>query len=415
MIMEHRYGSIITQVWPWLGSLMGLSLESLMYIYNASFNIFYLVVCVLLVFKFKEYALAVLMALYYTLMVSDAFYWTNNEIHQSVGWMFLWLGLYKYQKNTNVRLPFRLLTFELTAALAVLTHPLMILVIAFIWIYLLIEEKAYVHDRKLTILFSSIVMTVIAARVILSLFFGWYDAGKIDVIQTSFLDNLFTVFNKPLFSELMQLYSTRYLMALMLFIASAGFCIYEKKYLLTFIMASFFVLYNLLFLTVFDSFIPFYSESELMPLTIIFGLPLVYMASKYLKEQYLLIIFSGIFLIRLVMIFNAGDIYNQRVDATNTRLKEMKINNITKLIMTENEELKKTYVMSWGLPVESLFASIISGDPVQRTFKIILPADTLNFKPVPSNQFMDCFKNIPISSMNSDYFSIDTTSYYIKK
>jgi hypothetical protein len=30
MIMEHRYGSIITQIWPWLGSEMGLPLDVLL-------------------------------------------------------------------------------------------------------------------------------------------------------------------------------------------------------------------------------------------------------------------------------------------------------------------------------------------------------------------------------------------------
>ncbi|WP_287421509.1 hypothetical protein [Candidatus Brachybacter algidus] len=102
----------------------------------------------LLVFKFKEYALAVVMAFYYTLMVSDAFYWTNNEIHQAVGWMFLWLGLYKYQKSRETPLMFRLISFGIIGALAVLTHPLMIIVVAFVWVYYLLEERPPIKDQN---------------------------------------------------------------------------------------------------------------------------------------------------------------------------------------------------------------------------------------------------------------------------
>lgn len=84
-----------------------------------------------------------------------------------------------------------------------------------------------------------------------------------------------------------------------------------------------------------------------MPLTIIFGIPLMNSIGKYLNEQRLLIVLGGILAISLFNIFNAGAVYNSRVEATNARLNEMKSNNITKLILTETEALKKTYVMSW--------------------------------------------------------------------
>ncbi|MBK7605667.1 MAG: hypothetical protein IPI15_19310 [Saprospiraceae bacterium] len=125
------------------------------------------------------------------------------------------------------------------------------------------------------------------------------------------------------------------------FIAAVGITIYEKKYLITTLILLFFGIYNALFLTVFDSFIPFYSESELMPLTIIFGIPLMHSIGKYLNEQRLLIVLGGIFAISLFNIFNAGAVYNNRVEATKARLNEMKSNNITKLILTETEALKK--------------------------------------------------------------------------
>lgn len=104
----------------------------------------------------------------------------------------------------------------------------MIIVVAFVWVYYLLEERPPIKDQKLTILFSAIVMMAITARVLLSVFGGWYDAGKISVIGESGMANVFGFLEKPLFGELMRLYVTRYWLALIVFIAAVGITIYEK-------------------------------------------------------------------------------------------------------------------------------------------------------------------------------------------
>ena len=415
MIMEHRYGSIITQIWPWLGSKFGLPLPQLMHIYNASFNVFYLAVCGLLVFRLRQYALAILMALYYTLMVSDAFFWTNNEIHQAIAWMFLWVGIYSLQIKINSSFNARLLCFVIFGFLAALTHPLMVLVMTFVWSYEVIEEKMFTKDQKQTVILSSIVLAAIMTRVLLSIYGGWYDVNKLSTIGESGMNNLFGFLNKPLFAELLHLYYTKYLMASLLFLASGVLLIYEKKYLLLLSMAGFFIVYNVLFLIAFDEFIPFYSESELMPLTVICAMPFVFMIGKYLKSSYLITLFSIIFLIRIVLIINAGSIYNARIDATMEQLNYMKANGITKLIIEETPELKATYIMTWGLPVESLFASILSDDPIQRTFKMVPATELSSYDSIPDNIWLNCFKQVPVTEMNSDYFKVDSISDYVRK
>ena len=50
-IVEHRYGSFITQLFPYLAVKLHLSLEIIVLLYSISFNLFYLGVAVLLVYK----------------------------------------------------------------------------------------------------------------------------------------------------------------------------------------------------------------------------------------------------------------------------------------------------------------------------------------------------------------------------
>lgn len=92
-------------------------------------------------------------------------------------------------------------------------------------------------------------------------------------------------------------------------------------------------------------------------------------------------------------------------------IREMKEQKISKAVIPEDKNLESIYMMTWGLPIETVMASAISGDR-QRTVKP-LPADKLDEATrISPNQFMDCFKTIPINSMNPDYFSVDSVRPY---
>src|SRR4051812_35045042 len=63
MLSDFRYGSFISQVFPLFGSKMHLPLRWLTLLYSCGFYVFYLAVGLLLVYKFRNYALAVLFGL----------------------------------------------------------------------------------------------------------------------------------------------------------------------------------------------------------------------------------------------------------------------------------------------------------------------------------------------------------------
>lgn len=112
------------------------------------------------------------------------------------------------------------------------------------------------------------------------------------------------------------------------------------------------------------------------------------------------------------MVISAASPYEDRVTETMKTLNYMKAEGITKLIIPETPENKHLYIMSWGLPVESLLASIISGDPIRRTFKIVPKSDLPTYENTASNIWLDCFKSVPIQKMNNEYFQLDSLTDY---
>src|SRR5689334_1506138 len=56
-IQEHRYGSFITQGFPLIAAKLHLPLSAIVVLYSISFNLLYLAVALLLLYKFKEQTL----------------------------------------------------------------------------------------------------------------------------------------------------------------------------------------------------------------------------------------------------------------------------------------------------------------------------------------------------------------------
>src|SRR6185369_12630014 len=146
-----RYGSFITQMVPYFAQKLHLPIKAILIGYSVSFNLFYLSVASLLVYRYKQYALGILMALYYFLFVTDSYFWTNNEIHQAVGWMFLFFGVTLNMGNKNVKMPVLLPVFSVLAFLAVFTHFVVIIPVVFLWVYFLIEKNNWPFSKNTSV------------------------------------------------------------------------------------------------------------------------------------------------------------------------------------------------------------------------------------------------------------------------
>jgi hypothetical protein len=136
----HRYGSFITQIVPLFSSLAHIPLKESLLLYSMSFNLFYLIVASILLFRFKNTKLGILFALYYILFASETYYWTNNEIHQAMAWCFLLFGIIQNYKQRPRYPVFHFSVVIILAFLSLFTHPLMLFIFPFLWIFTILEK-----------------------------------------------------------------------------------------------------------------------------------------------------------------------------------------------------------------------------------------------------------------------------------
>ncbi|MGN6567147.1 MAG: hypothetical protein ACTHJ0_04305, partial [Flavipsychrobacter sp.] len=217
-IQENRWGSFITQMIPLISQKLHLSLRNIFFAYTISFNVFYLLVITLLAYRYKQYAFGQLMTLYYVLLFSDAYYWTNNEVFQGIAWMFLFLGVIISLGYRKVKIASLLLPFIMLGTLAVFTHFLVILPLAFVWIYLIWDKSNWPFSKKHTIFLSCLLVAIIVVKFMFSLNQS-YDSEKLHSATHFSLHDIIFVFSTPVVSEFLLRCITNYWIAVAIFIA----------------------------------------------------------------------------------------------------------------------------------------------------------------------------------------------------
>ena len=113
--------------------------------------------------------------------MSDVYFWPNNEIHQSVGWMLLFFGLFEWMNDKNWQSHQWLhLVMGVCLLLAILSHVLIAVPLIFLWIYLLLE------NRNISPFYfggySFLMILFFGFRIWLS-YNSWYDGVKLEGVK----------------------------------------------------------------------------------------------------------------------------------------------------------------------------------------------------------------------------------------
>lgn len=416
-IQVERYGSFITQMFPVIASKMGLSLKTILVLYSLSFNLFYFVAGWIL-FCMRRYALVILLTLFHTIFVSEAYFWTNNEVYQGVTWMFIMFGTtaFLYEKLTERMVLFYLVSipvFTVLAFFSIYTHPLVMLPTAFLWVFLCVSGKEKFF-RSLHSLLFAILLIAIAAFKVASSKNNYYDGNILQKVFKSTLGELIGTFTSGMADIFWKnLLSNHWLIAF-IFVAGIIYLLKQKKYLLSICTIGAALCYFMLMCLTFSDGSKPYIESEWMCLAIIGAAPFVYYLLPVISTRNALIIVSFILVVRLAYIAAAVPRYASRIKMITTITDIMKQRGITKAVIKKTDErLENKSIIGWGLPIETLFTSIMEHDTVQRT-AICLSEDEIN-RSNPQALTKDIilpFWTTPISQLNKRYFRPDTTQAY---
>ena len=412
-IAENRYGSFITQLFPLIGARMHLSLSALTLLYSASFNLFFLGTSALLTFKYKRYDLTLLLTFYLTLFVSDTYFWTNNEVHQGITWLMIAFAVSNYMKQKERPKIVVAAVFILLAALAIWTHPLVMLAALFLWFFYLIDKGNKYFSKGELIIYSVVLLGLSFMKFYQGMHHG-YDSGKIEFVTQLKADGLKTILSAPQLHSFVKHCITNYWLVLLLSAAGLMSLIKEKKYLLaacTLVASCGYILLICVTYREVKDWL-FYMESEYMPLSIICCAPFVYYTLPTLKKQFTLVLLTLVFSIRLGYIQHSSKLFTDRVATLHQIKVQMKKHGLTKAIVTQSENANQQLIMNWGTPVESIVLSKLDGEVPQRTFICADSGMLKGFNTTSKDTLLGCFEKVPASSINGGYFVMDTTSVY---
>ena len=380
-IQEHRFGSFITQLVPWLGQKFHLPLRAILVGYSMSFNLFYLLVGMLL-YRVRQYALVLLMALYYFLLVTESYYWTNNEIHQAIGWMFLASGVYGLRRQGAIGGGAYFILFPALAFLTIFTHFVVIIPVVFLFVYDALDGSKR-PGRSVLISAAAILVVIIGAKAAMSLNQP-YDGSALHGVTHFSLKDVALTFVTPVVKMFALRCFTLYWPALVVG-ALGGIALFragQKKQLAWVLVSTigYIIVMGLTYGGYDESFALYHIESEWASLAIIWGAPFVFSWLPRQKVKTAVLAVSALFLVRIAYIAASAGRFTARNEFKSYVLKKMRARGIYRLAIYNNDSLSRVMGLEWALAEETLFLSSLEGDEPLRTFRFVNrdDAQTLN-------------------------------------
>lgn len=413
-IQAERWGSIITQGPVLLAVKAGVPLQALMVFYSAVFNLFYLAVALLLVFRHRRPDLALIFALYFLFLVSDTFYWTNNEVHQGIGWLFLLLGEHSRGVQRRRLLGISIVVFAAFASLAIWTHPLVMLAAGFLWCFALLEGRGIGRTVRERWLFSILLLGIVLWKYMHSRTHG-YDSEKLSMIDGLSFAAIPKAFTHELVGGFRGMVLTRYLFFCCALTLGIVALIRARRPLLAtltalYALGHFFIVAH----TYRYGFDRFYIESEWMPMGFAAAAPFVRYFLPALRPKVALVVLLVGVAWQFYWIQSSALFFKDRLDFHEDVLRQMRARNITKAVLPmPDAALRTRMLMEWGVQNESMMLSALDGDVPQRTFVFHAASEHDSLVQALGTRTMYSTWDARVwERFNRRYFTLDTTQMY---
>lgn len=413
-ISEHRYGAFITQMFPWVCAHLNVPLKATLMLYSSSFYLFYISVFYAIGKCFNQKKLAILFAFYLSLLVTDVYFWPNNEVHQSVGWMFLFLGLYNYSNTKDWEISLWLhLLLVISLFFSIISHILVVPPFAFLWMYLFLSNDKDRVKIKYFLIYSLLIAGFIGLRYYLSQSSD-YDGFKLKGIQEISLESILSAFNNNQSISIKQLFYSNYWIFSLISLLGLLYGMYKKKYtkvLLT--IACGIIYFTLVVLThqeeITDSNL-WYFESQWMCLAIILSAPFVFeLIGSLKKHQIVIALFVVIFSIKVIPLSKSLLKFNQRVHLLESLIDQSRLNGADKYYVIKSQNLESAFMLTWALPAESALLSSLNGE---HKSIIIKPVKAAHYVTPDTDIIHTTFGILSVDDVNNNYFSFSNDTYY---
>jgi hypothetical protein len=414
-IQEHRYGSFITQMAPYLCRKLNLPLKTIVVGYAISFNVFYLAACII-IYRLRQYGLTILMALYYFLFVSESYFWPTNEIHQAIAWMFLLFGVTSYLGQKHAGALLLLPVCALLSFLTIFTHFVVVIPTIFLWVYMWLDKTQPQFSRRVSILLGSVLLVTIAAKYAI-VATSSYDGEHLHGATHFSLQDIIESFTTPVVQMFLYRCLVNYWWSAIIFFTGIIALIKLKQMKpagWTFASAlGYIIIMGLTYKDTPADLSLYHIESEWASMGVVVAAPFVFTCLSRLRPVMACWLLAAIFITRLAYMGAAAPVFTWRVQFQEHVLAQMRKKHIAKLVLYNDDTYLPKYMLGWTAQYESLFSSALDGDKPQLTFGFVNSdlKETIDALSDPK-VFYTSFNAVGYNELNRKYFSIDTTHPY---
>ena len=405
-IQNHRFGAVVTQVFPLLSSRLGLSLNITILIYSAGIILYYAACYFICGGILKQHAYALLLLLFNLLLATDTFFWMHSELPQGCAAMIVTFALMSSTANRK----HLFLKYVAIAGLLIVVaffHPLIFFPATFLFLYFIQQS-----DKR-------------AARILLVISFAVYLAAwyvKLRFYKTPY-DTTAMASATDMFARVRHffaLYSTKMFLKDCIgkfswlsigFIFTLFFYARRKKWINPLLYVFFVTGYILLINTSYPGTATpgFYIENMYLPLGIFVAAPLIFELGGSYSTSVATIALVFVMATGIARILFVSDVYTSRLDWEREFLK---LHENDKLIVHERHVPSATLIMTWATSYEFWLLSTIEN---KKTASIIISSrlDELIPPPGKSRSFITQPAGYPYSMLPARYFIFeDTVSEY---
>ncbi|MEI8280714.1 MAG: hypothetical protein WCG87_13230 [Bacteroidota bacterium] len=402
-IQNFRFVAISTQFLPLMARKAEMSLSSIMYIYSASFVLYYAACYVICGSILKRYEYAMIVLLCNVLFVSDTYYWIQSELPQAISIMIVVLA-YVHNRSFATANPIALALVFIGIFTASFSHPLLLIPFLYCVTFLLLSKDIHIDSKLLYVVTVFYIGMVIIKNLIFKTPYesaAMNSSGKL--INT--FPHYFQIYSNKRF---LQNCITKYYWMPVIGIAISAHYFITKQWAKMLLFCTFFVAYLLLINVSYPGrdTSNSYIENLYMPLGIIIALPFVFDLLPLLDTKKLAYpAFTIILITGCIRMYGSHSAYTQRLDWERRFLND---NGSKKLLIDFKKVPTDTLMLVWATPYEFWLLSTIEN---HHSASITISDDPNGIAWGISNSkaFLPAWGSFPYSDLPKQYFPFDDT------
>lgn len=352
--VEHqRFILIFSQVLPWIGVKLGLSLHSIIVLNSINPVVWWLLCFLYATYFLRDRHAGIGIILTQVLGILHIQFTPMYEIWYGIPLVIL---LYAHLRNDRVRKPLEIMLFFAILVTVLFAHPLLPIAAAFAVLYFFIEKRK-INWKLLT----AIVLTAGGWYITKKLMLTEYEAGKMSLVGAEWNDSPKRLLELSYYGKLTVFFLTWYLVPCLLMLWVTVFFFLRKMHLQLFVACAFFFGHILLinYTHTTDAELSPYFERMYLPLIPIVLIPFLFTVCRELELRGSFIV-AALFLVvgwRIARFSDVGTTYKEHTRQAMQLINHAQKQSGNKFQMNFGDETNYYQWTDWSFCMETILRS----------------------------------------------------------